>query len=81
MKVKYHEDADLLSFRISGQPYKYARQTGDFIVHYTADKEPVLIEIVNASKFLKDTTMMLPKKVQQEIWPKSASSSISHRIK
>lgn len=68
MKAKYYEDADLLSFKISNKPYKYAEQKGDVIVHYSKNKEPVLIEIVNAAKFLKETNKSLPKKVQKQIW-------------
>ena len=81
MKVKYYEDADLLSFRISKEPYQYARQDGDFIVHYSENKEPVLIEIVNAAKFLRNTTKLIPKKIQKEIWPEVTSISVAHRIK
>jgi len=81
MKAKYYEDADLLSFRISKTPYKYAKQEGDVIVHYSDRKEPVLIEIVNAAKFLKDTTKMLPKRVREEISSTNISSSVAHRIK
>jgi len=67
MKAKYYKDADLLSFRVSNKPYKFARQKGDLIVHYSEDKEPVLIEILNATKFLKETNKSLPKSVQKEI--------------
>ena len=81
MKTKYYEDADLLSLRISNTPYKYARQNGDVIVHYSDKKEPVLIEIVNAAKFLKDTTKMLPKRIQQEISSTNISTSVAHRIR
>lgn len=80
MKTKYYEDADLLSLRISNTPYKYARQDGDVIVHYSENKEPVLIEIVNAAKFIKDTTKMLPKMIQEDIHLSNMSSSVSHRI-
>lgn len=80
MKAKYYKDADLLSLRITNTPYKYARQTGDVIVHYSNDKEPVLIEIVNAAKFLKDTAQMLPKKIQGEFFPET-SASVAHRIR
>lgn len=42
MKAKYYEEADLLSLRITNIPYKYdARQTGNVIVHYSDNKEPV----------------------------------------
>jgi len=46
-------------------------------VHYSEAKEPVLKEIANAAKFLKDTTRMLPKNVQKEI----STTSVAHRIK
>ena len=81
MKAKYYEDADLLSLRISSTPYKYARQDGDVIVHYSDSKEPVLIEIVNAAKFLKETNKMLPKRVQEEISSVNTPSSVAHRIR
>lgn len=80
MKTKYYKDADLLSLRISNTPYKYARQDGDVIVHYSDDKEPVLIEIVNASKFLMDTAKMLPKKIQGEFFSETFAS-MAHRIR
>ncbi|MDO8498955.1 MAG: DUF2283 domain-containing protein [bacterium] len=81
MKVKYFEDADLLSFRISNEPYKYARQFDDVIIHYSAKKEPVLIEVIDAAKFLKKTTHLLPKKVQAKIWPGRVSTPVAHQIK
>ena len=80
MKAKYYEDADLLSFKISNTPFKYAKQKGDVIVHYSEEKEPVLIEIVNATKFLKETTKSLPKNIQQEIYS-NRTPFITHRIK
>lgn len=68
MKAKYYEDIDLLSLRISQEPYKYAEQKGDIIVHFSDKKKPVLIEIVNAAKFLKKTTKLLSRKLQREIF-------------
>ena len=82
MKVKYYEDADLLSLRISNKQYYDATKSGDVIVHYTKDGEPVLIEILNAAKFLKDTDKSLPKKVHQELYSKHQTpASVAHRIK
>lgn len=68
MKVKYWEDADLLSIRLSKKPFVNAEQEGDVIVHYSQNEEPVLIEILNAGKFLRDTAKSLPNKLQKEIW-------------
>jgi hypothetical protein len=33
---------------------------GMFVVHYAKDKEPVLVEILNASDFIKKATEALP---------------------
>ena len=76
MKAKYDAEADLLSLKISEEPYKYARQTGDVIVHYSQKKEPVLIEIVNALKFLTNTTKSLPKKLQKQVWVSVATHQV-----
>ncbi len=67
MKAKYHRDADLLSLKISRKPYVFARQEGDVIVHYSKDREPVLIEIVNAAEFIKQTNKSLPKDIQRAV--------------
>jgi len=80
MKVKYYEDADLLSLRISNKPYYDATRNGNVIVHYTRDGKPVLIEILNAAKFLKETDKSLPKNIQQKVWSQ-APVSVAHQIR
>ncbi len=82
MKVKYYEDADLLSLRISKKKYYDATKSGDVIVHYTEEGEPVLIEILNAAKFLQKTDKSLPKNIQKKVWSAyQTSPSIPHKIK
>lgn len=81
MKAKYYEDADLISWRISNKAYEHASRSGDFVVHFSKDDEPVLIEILNASKFLKETNNLLPKRIQNEVLPQLASTSVAHRVK
>lgn len=82
MKVKYYEDADLLSLRVSKKHYYTASQSGDVIVHYTKDGEPVLIEILNAAQFLKKADKILPKSAQKQSSAKSSYiAAIPHRIK
>lgn len=66
MKVKYYKDADLLSLRVSKKPYYDATRGGDLVVHYAKDGEPVLVEILNASKFLKEAGKSLPKKSHRD---------------
>lgn len=81
MKVKYYEDADLLSLRISNKPYYDATKSGDVIVHYTKEGQPVLIEILNAAKFLKDTDKSLPKRFQRETWSQDYPVTVPLRVK
>lgn len=80
MKVKYYEDADLLSIRVSKKLFYDAVQEGDVIVHYAKDGEPVLIEILNAANFLKDADKSLPKKIKDQIWSENASIAVPHQI-
>lgn len=68
MKTKYYKEDDLLVIKLSKKPYEVAEKIGSFIVHYSKDKEPVLLEILNASKLLKETSKALPKSVIKEIF-------------
>lgn len=80
MKVKYYKDADLLSLRVSKKPYYDATRNGDLVVHYTKNGQPVLVEILNASKFLKEADKSLPKKLYKTLAGES-SVAIPHRVK
>ena len=60
MKAKYYPEDDLLVLRLSERAYDYAEKIGTFIIHYTKDKEPVSLEILKASEFLRETTEALP---------------------
>lgn len=65
MKYKYDKDADILAVTISKEPFDYAEEMGDFIVHFSKKNKPVYIEILNASSFLNKA---------QEVIPSSASN-------
>ena len=80
MKAKYYEDADLISWKVSRKPFEYATRSGDFVVHYSKNDEPVLIEILNASKFLKEANSILPKKIQKQVLPEEVQTAFAHRI-
>ena len=80
MKAKYYEDADLISWKVSKKPFEYAARSGDFVVHYSKDDEPVLIEILNASKFLKEANSMLPRKIQKQVLPQEVQAAVAHKI-
>lgn len=82
MKVHYDSDEDILMVVISNKKIddSYETEEGN-IISVTKDKEPVMIDIFKASKFLKDLGKVIPKNIQKEIWPERASVSIAHRIK
>ena len=65
MNAKYYQEYDLLVIRLSNKPFKAAEKIGSFIVHYDTNKEAVLVEILNASKLLKETSKALPKSMRE----------------
>ena len=68
MSVKYYQDDDLLVIKLSRKSFKVAEKIGSFIVHYDAKREPVSIEILNASKLLREASKALPKEVRETIF-------------
>jgi len=56
MSAKYYKDDDLLVVKLSSKPFEVAEKVGSFIVHYDKTREPVMVEILNAPKFLKETS-------------------------
>lgn len=79
MKFKYNKEDDVLMIVLNKETIDYAEQSGDLIVHFSPKREAVLLEILNATKFLKSSTSSLPITVQQKIF--SQHQSVSHRIK
>jgi uncharacterized protein YuzE len=67
MNVKYYPEDDLMMLKFSDRPYDYAEKAGAFIIHYTTEKEPVMIEILQASQFLRDTVEALPYRTVTDI--------------
>lgn len=68
MSAKYYKEDDLLVIKLSKKPFKAAEKIGSFIVHYDKKREPVLVEILNASRLLKETSKALPKSMRQAIF-------------
>lgn len=60
MKVNYSPEEDILIYEVSKANIDYAEEVGDVIVHYSKRKKPVLLEILNASKFIKEVTANIP---------------------
>ena len=80
MKLKYSREDDVLMIELNKQPIDYAEQSGDLIVHFSPKREAVLLEILDASQFLKNTARIFPKSVREEI-SSSTSTSVAHRIR
>lgn len=51
-KISYEREADVLTVEVSKKPIDYAEMIGNVIVHFTKNNDPVLLEILEASKFL-----------------------------
>lgn len=79
MKFKYSKGDDVLMIELNKKPIDYAEQSGDFIVHFSPKREAVLIEILDASQFLKGTASALPVKMRRDIFKDSVA--VAHRIR
>ena len=62
MKAKYYKEDDLLVIKLAARPFKVAEKVGSFIIHYDVNRKPVLLEILNASRFLSQTAKIWPAK-------------------
>ena len=52
---------------LNDKPIDYAEQSGNLIVHFSPQREAVLIEVLEASKFLKQASKSLPQNVKEKI--------------
>jgi len=48
----YDIDANILSWELSRGAISHTREFGNFIIHVSKNGTPVLVEILNASKFV-----------------------------
>lgn len=67
MRIKYNKQNDVLLVEFSKKPIDYAEQSGDLILHFSPGGEAVLLEILEASKFLKQTSRILPTKIKAQV--------------
>ncbi len=65
MKVSYNREQDILMYEISGEPIDYAEEVGDIIVHFTKKGKPVLLEILDASEFIAETTRITMRTINE----------------
>ena len=56
MKItRYSKDVDILMVKVSDEPIAYAEEAERFIVHFSADAKPVLLEIMDAKDFVLES--------------------------
>ena len=48
----YDSDANILSIEVAKGEISHAREFGNFIIHLSNSNKPILIEILDASKFV-----------------------------
>ncbi|KKQ84448.1 MAG: hypothetical protein UT08_C0018G0054 [Candidatus Woesebacteria bacterium GW2011_GWB1_38_8] len=68
MKYRYTKEDDALLIQFSRAKIEDAAHNRDVITHFDKDGNLVLLEILNASRFLKMTSKALPKEVRKELF-------------
>jgi len=61
VKISYEPEADVLMWEITDKPIDFAKEIGNVVVHFTKDNIPVLIEILEARKFLGRVRTLMKK--------------------
>lgn len=68
MNVKYYKEDDILVITFSKEAVRDSFEAGSAILEVDKNNEPVTLEILNASKFLKEESKALPKEVKKTIF-------------
>lgn len=68
MKFRYDKEDDVLMVWFSHQKVDYAEQQKNIIIHFSKNNKPVLMEILDASMFLQQTSKMLPAQMREHIF-------------
>lgn len=67
-KFIYEKEDDVLNIWLSQKMIDYGEQEGNIIVHFTENNEPVYIEILNASDFLREQSKALPNEIKKAVF-------------
>jgi uncharacterized protein YuzE len=68
IKYRYDKEDDILMVFLGKGKIDDAQQSGNIISHFSARGELLLLEILDASRFLAATTKILPSQVRQHIF-------------
>jgi hypothetical protein len=50
--MRYDPEANIILWEIAQGPISHTREIGSFLIHVSSSEKPVLIEILDASKFI-----------------------------
>ena len=67
IKYRYDKEDDVLMVFLGKGQIDDAQQSGNIISHLSEKGELLLLEILDASKFLKETSRVFPQKVRQQV--------------
>ena len=70
-RIFYEAEDDVLNIWLSDKHFDYAEDENGVIIHYTKDKEPVYIEILDASRFLN----------RQKVWLQRSAPAVAQEIR
>lgn len=59
VKISYEPEADVLALETGREAIDYAQEMGNVVVHFTKKNSPVLVEILEASKFLNNAKKLV----------------------
>ncbi|MFA4845393.1 MAG: DUF2283 domain-containing protein [Patescibacteria group bacterium] len=63
--ISYDPDADVLSWDVASRaPISHATEMGNIVVHFSKKNLPVLIEVLEASKMVKQSARKIGYKTQ-----------------
>lgn len=79
-RISYSKDVDILMIQLSNKKVDDSYDVDDMIVQVDKDGEPVIIEMFNGKKHLKELGKTLPEDIQRELSGRS-SYVVSHQIR
>lgn len=79
-RISYSPDVDILMIQLSDKKIDDSYETENSVVSVDKNGEPVLLEIFNGKKYLKELGKTLPEDIQRELSGRS-SYVVSHQIR
>lgn len=67
--MHYDAEANVICWELSRDPISHAVEFGNFIIHFSKSRKPVLIEILEADKFTKQFEKIKKVKEIEEVIP------------